>query len=222
MLQLWLLQFLQLSPNLQRRLRNFRNLPYMSIFTWTSTIMTVLPILPILDPLLLRSPPWVQLKVLLLVRRSHRTLGVIVLLLITVPIAHPTSLVLIHVLVQAQRWIAHSPRRFACTWWCPSPLRTIVAETLRVLGDEGKEVVLRLLVVVNIHVNVVIVLVRQFSVTPNLLMWSIFSMLSILMLSIIMSFVLAVVLLVASVLKTCLVLLAQFQLDRDVLHGQVT
>ena len=113
-----------------------------------------------------------QLEVLLLVRCVHRTLGVILLVEITLPIAHPTSLVLLHVLFQAQRWIAHSPRLFACTWLCPSPLQTIDLATLRILSDEEKEVVLRLLVVVNIHVNVVVVLVRQFCVTTNLSMLS--------------------------------------------------
>ena len=41
MLQLLLLQFLELSPHLQKRLRNFRNLAYMSIFISACTILTI-------------------------------------------------------------------------------------------------------------------------------------------------------------------------------------
>ena len=112
MSQRLLLQLMELSPRLQERLRNVLNVAYMLIFTSTSTILTIMAILPVLDPLLLWNPLRVQLEVLLLVRSVHCTLGVI-LLGITLPIEHPTSLVLLHVLAQAQRWISHSPRRFA-------------------------------------------------------------------------------------------------------------
>ena len=101
------------------------------------------------------------------------------------------------------------------------PLQTIVAEILRVLGDEGKEVVLRLHVDVDSHVSVVVVLFRQFSVTMYLSMLSIVSMLSILMSWIIMSSVLVVVLPVVSVLMTRPVLCAQLQLDGDVLEDRL-
>ena len=98
---------------------------------------------------------------------------------------------------------------------------TIVAETLRVLSDEGKEVVLHLLVFVDIQVNVFVVLVPQFPVTTRLSSLLFFSMLSILMSSIIMFSVLVVVLLVVTVLKTCLVLLVQLQLDGDGRHHRL-
>ena len=101
MLQRLLLPFLELSTHLHKRLRNFSNSAYMSIFTSTSTILMILAVLPILDPLLLRNPLRVQLEVLLPVRRVHPTIGVIVLVGITLPIAHATSLVLLHVLVLA-------------------------------------------------------------------------------------------------------------------------
>ena len=78
--------------------------------------------------------------------------------------------------------------------------------------------VLCLLDVVDPDVNVLVVLIRQFSVTTMLL---IFSMSSILMLYIMMSSVLVVVVRVVSALNTCLVLLLQLHLGRDVLHNQL-
>ena len=99
-------------------------------------------------------------------------------------------------------------------WWCPSPLRLIVAKALRVPGDKGKEVVFLLIVVVEIDGIVIVLLIRPVSVTTNILM------LSFLMASIIMSYVLIIVLPVRSVVGTRPALLLKFQLNGDILHDR--
>ena len=88
----------------------------------------------------------------------------------------------------------------------------IVAETLRVPGYEGKEIVLPLLIVVDIDVNVVVGPIRCFFVSLK------FSTSSIWMSSIMMSSVLVVVPSLVLVLKTRLVFLVQLQLHGDLLH----
>ena len=99
MSQRLVLQFLELSLCMGKRFRNVSNLAHMSMFTSTSTFLMILAILLVLDTLFVRSPLGLQLEVLPFRRSVHRTLGVFVLMGITLVIAQATSLVLLHVLV---------------------------------------------------------------------------------------------------------------------------